>query len=702
MRHHLTVLSLVTLGLLAVPSFLGAAEPSEVIDLATVDDGDDLLSRVYGATGSGNLGLPVAGGPDVDGDGHGDLGVGFFQADPLGRSNAGEVNLIFGSGSLGERIDSALFQARILRLIGDGVGETAGSEIWIDDVTGDGLGDLLICRQNYSPDGDRIGAGALTLVVGDPSLRDLAAAPGAVDLRTPPPGLTLTTILGAAALDRLGIWVRTGDIDGDGIADIALGADQASSAGESHHGTVYVVRGGPHLATAGIVDLADFGTTALAGQLARIDPPPASVDFHFGATTQIADLDGNGRGEVMAAATLLRGGAFLPPSGAPPGSTHSAGGTDQGTLYIAWDDNFPAPPWPAGLTIDMATPPGSRTVLDGGPGNERFGEEILGGLDYDGDGTRDLFVGDIAGDGSSGVNGPQSGTGHVVYDAASLKGRSLDLDTLPGDVRITTILGPRIGALGGDTAAQGDFNGDGRADLAYAAPHGHPLGRRNAGQFFILYGQEGGWPSLIDTRDGQLPDPSAVRLIEIQGALGDMGFDTGDTLGYSAAAADIDGDGRTDLITNEMVGNGVGPGAIDVGNLIVLGGAQMSGDEPPPATCIAADDAFCLQGGRFRAEVVWRDFDDVTGSGRVVPGGSSDDSGLFWFFGADNWEMLVKVIDGCAFNQRYWVFAAAITNVEYTLKVTDTVTGLFKEYPNGLGVSARATTDSDAFATCPQ
>ena len=63
--------------------------------------------------------------------------------------------------------------------------------------------------------------------------------------------------------------------------------------------------------------------------------------------------------------------------------------------------------------------------------------------------------------------------------------------------------------------------------------------------------------------------------------------------------------------------------------------------------------------------------------------------------------MLVKVLDGCGVNGHYWVLAAATTNVEYTLRVTDTVTGAVREYFNPLGTRAAAITDTDAFRACP-
>jgi len=117
-------------------------------------------------------------------------------------------------------------------------------------------------------------------------------------------------------------------------------------------------------------------------------------------------------------------------------------------------------------------------------------------------------------------------------------------------------------------------------------------------------------------------------------------------------------------------------------------------------SCSAGPTTQCLNQGRFQVEVTWRDFSGGSGEGRVVPYGS-DDSGLFWFFDEENWEMLVKVLDGCGVNGNFWVFSAATTNVEYHLTVTDTATGIVRSYFNQLGTSAPAITDAEAFATCP-
>ena len=112
------------------------------------------------------------------------------------------------------------------------------------------------------------------------------------------------------------------------------------------------------------------------------------------------------------------------------------------------------------------------------------------------------------------------------------------------------------------------------------------------------------------------------------------------------------------------------------------------------------DDTTPLQGGRFEVAVDWRDYDDRTGAGRIVPGRDSNDSALFSFFERDNWELMVKVIDGCGFNDHWWVFTAAATDVEYTVTITDTDTGLTWIDVNPLGTAAPAVNDVTAFA-CP-
>jgi hypothetical protein len=118
----------------------------------------------------------------------------------------------------------------------------------------------------------------------------------------------------------------------------------------------------------------------------------------------------------------------------------------------------------------------------------------------------------------------------------------------------------------------------------------------------------------------------------------------------------------------------------------------------------------CLQNGRFKVEVTWNDHHGQTGSGMVAPCGT-DDSGIFYFFNEDNWEMLFKVLNGCNYNNHYWVYFAGTTDVGFNVRVTDTLTGFTKayssksgevvDYTNELGHPANAVTDNTAFPTCP-
>jgi len=118
--------------------------------------------------------------------------------------------------------------------------------------------------------------------------------------------------------------------------------------------------------------------------------------------------------------------------------------------------------------------------------------------------------------------------------------------------------------------------------------------------------------------------------------------------------------------------------------------------------CVPSGEHLCLIGGRFQVEATWTDFEGGVGAahGVALDATPQDDSGLLWFFRPDNWELLVKVVDGCGYNQRHWVFAAATTNVGYVLKVTDTVTGEVVEYHNALGQSSPTVTDIEALSGC--
>jgi len=116
--------------------------------------------------------------------------------------------------------------------------------------------------------------------------------------------------------------------------------------------------------------------------------------------------------------------------------------------------------------------------------------------------------------------------------------------------------------------------------------------------------------------------------------------------------------------------------------------------------CVTGGPTLCLNSDRFK----------VTASFKTTAGGQTSsaqavkltpDTGYFWFFNQENVEITIKVLNACGANNRYWVFASGMTNVEVTLTVTDTANGQTKTYTNPLRRNFAPILDTGAFATCP-
>jgi streptogramin lyase len=116
-----------------------------------------------------------------------------------------------------------------------------------------------------------------------------------------------------------------------------------------------------------------------------------------------------------------------------------------------------------------------------------------------------------------------------------------------------------------------------------------------------------------------------------------------------------------------------------------------------PAPC-GAPTTLCLHSGRFLAQVTWEGEAPVPPPAQAVR--MTDDSGYFWFYGAGNVEVVVKVVDGCAANGHFWVFGAGMTNVLVNLSVQDAVTGNARTYTNPSGTPFEPVQDTSTFR-CP-
>jgi hypothetical protein len=129
-------------------------------------------------------------------------------------------------------------------------------------------------------------------------------------------------------------------------------------------------------------------------------------------------------------------------------------------------------------------------------------------------------------------------------------------------------------------------------------------------------------------------------------------------------------------------------------------GAARPGATPRTFDCNSGDFAACLLGGRFE---VAASFTSPNGG----PAGNAHlvqvtfDSAYLWFFSAENVEVLVKVLDGCALNGRYWFFAGGLTNIDVLITVTDSKTGTMKQFHNPQGTAFQPIQDTSALAVCP-
>jgi ELWxxDGT repeat protein len=223
-------------------------------------------------------------------------------------------------------------------------------------------------------------------------------------------------------------------------------------------------------------------------------------------------------------------------------------------------------------------------------------------------------------------------------------------------------------------------------------------GRQLDGHVWVFYGAlsdveyeltvtdtQTGVTRRYDNPPGQLASVADTHAFGPMGAFSDPGHPgTGAaawrrTAGGPRAATAAAGPGGA---TRTAAGPGSTPGSR----------RELVTDRAP--SCQSSATILCLNGSRFAVEVSWQDFSGRQGTGTALP--LTADTGTFWFFDAANVELVVKVLDGRALNGHFWVFYGALSDVAYTLRLTDTMTGAVKIYKNPAGQLA-SVADTSAF-----
>jgi FG-GAP repeat len=515
---------------------------------------------IYNRTMTGaQIGFPLAAG-DMNGDGRADLILTPMNADSgpnTNRISAGEATIVLSAGGIaGQRnlaeLDLPALPSDVTLVFGADNFDYLGTQVDAADLDGDGYADAIIGAQYGDGSGNgRAESGEIVIVWGGPAIGgrtiDLAA----------PPDAAVTFVYGANPGDRLGAWVSSGDVDGDGIEDAILGADEANPDGNHHHaGITYVLYGSAALRSLDAIDLANPGVpvTAING----IDQ-----EDHSGATVRAADLNRDGAAEVLIGAGLNRLSAAIGPNGSFNG--HGSGGGDGpnnegcgpasfdcnvGEAYIVYGQRGVRP-----QSIDLGSPPASTTIIYGVDAFDAYGEELFPG-DFNGDGWGDVAIGAITGDGP-GNSRPAAGELALILGGPGLAGSVIDLTAPPPNT--TFFYGRRGGAIAGDTLMMLDVDGDGRDELVIASPNDNP-GRVEAGTNFVFFGTPEPLPSTIDLA----AIPAELSHLVINGA------DSRDMLAYSMGRGDVNGDGLVDMVLNVMGGDGFDNQLVDAGDAYVL------------------------------------------------------------------------------------------------------------------------------------
>lgn len=458
-------------------------------ELSTLDGASGF--QLNGVAASDFSGISVSGAGDFNGDGFDDVLIGASRADqPV--YDAGAAYLVFGkAGGFDPAFElSSLDGSNGFKIRGPNsvLGQFGFSASGAGDVNGDGFDDIIIGL----PRNTQAGQGAAVVIFGSGSAMgaefDLATLNGSNGFK----------VTGTAADGEFGRAVSgAGDVNGDGLDDVIIGAYRAQT-GAGGAGYVVFGRASGFNASLSVSTLNGANGFAINGAM-------GSDNLGF-AVSGAGDFNGDGIGDVII------GSPNMFSTGSPTGASYVIYGKTTG---------FSA-------TVNAGALDGSNGFkLSGVAALDQTGSSVSSAGDLNGDGFDDIVIGAFRAD----PKGAGSGTSYVVFGGAGGFSADFQLASLDGSN------GFRIdGAGAGDNAGRsvsraGDINGDGLDDLLIGA-YGNP------GAAYLIFGSASGFGPQFDLAAFDKSD--GLRIVRVN---------IGDGAGRSVSGAgDVNGDGFDDLI----------------------------------------------------------------------------------------------------------------------------------------------------------
>ena len=390
----------------------------------------DAAFQVWGAEMDDELGANVTGSlatGDVTGDGVSDLIVsaGAASGDGNARLRAGEVYVITGGAALATAgiIDLAANPPHALlaaRIIGPEVGARA-MVLAVGDVTGDGIGDLVVGTPYLTVSGQAL-AGAVYVVAGPIT--------GTIDLSNP--ASYVARLVSGNAGDYLGFSASIGNIGGSATNDLLVNSGTHSPGGRSKAGGVWAVFGplsGAYDLGAGDADVTWLG---------------AADNDRYGHSIAIGNVTGTSRNEVVIGASQIRRAG------------NQVGGAD------VWNRDLTT-----GLTLDLSLGASAEARILGADQYDTAGKSmVLGDINHDGY----LDVG-IAAPSADGPTNAGDGRGELTFILGGSLAGSIDLNASPAVILYGAADRDLMGSYPHSIAA-GDVDNDGSADFCIGSLKG--------------------------------------------------------------------------------------------------------------------------------------------------------------------------------------------------------------------------------------